>query len=159
MVVTYRENDMTDPTCSINTRHFIRRTIWDKVAIDPNPYECWLWKGHTVKGYGRVWDGVGQRLAHRVTYTLAKGPIPADLVIDHMCRTPQCVNPKHLQAITVKQNCDGVKKKTHCIHGHEFTEASTYVAPGTGKRSCQTCHLIRRRKISADNKAAKALLA
>ena len=33
----------------------------------------------------------------------------------------------------------GGPRKTHCLRGHEFDEANTYVAPGTGRRSCHTC--------------------
>lgn len=29
--------------------------------------------------------------------------------------------------------------KTHCIRGHEFTKANTYIRPGAGGRSCLTC--------------------
>ena len=34
-------------------------------------------------------------------------------------------------------------KKTHCIHGHEFTPENTYIEPRTGKRQCKECRTIR----------------
>lgn len=56
---------------------------------------CLLWTGSlNNKGYGKI----GDRYAHRVTYELARGPIPAGLELDHLCRTPACVNPDHLEA-------------------------------------------------------------
>lgn len=41
---------------------------------------------------------------------------------------------------------------THCVNGHEFTEANTYLRPGRGGRSCRACWADRR----AQRKAAAA---
>jgi hypothetical protein len=35
---------------------------------------------------------------------LAKGPVPADLHVMHMCNTRLCCNPAHLRAGTVQEN-------------------------------------------------------
>jgi hypothetical protein len=32
------------------------------------------------------------------------GPIPADLEIDHLCRTRHCANPRHMEAVTHLEN-------------------------------------------------------
>jgi hypothetical protein len=65
---------------------------------------CWLWKRHiNGTGYGMVRDGK-LRLAHRVYYERAKGPIPEGLTLDHLCRQRHCVNPDHLEAVTLKEN-------------------------------------------------------
>lgn len=42
--------------------------------------------------------------------------------------------------------------RTHCVNGHEFTEANTYLRPGRGGRSCRACWADRR----AQRKAAAA---
>lgn len=70
---------------------------------------CHVWTGPlTTGGYGRFsWTSPGgQRLhnAHRIAYHLHVGPIPGGLVIDHLCRTRNCVNPKHLEAVTQSEN-------------------------------------------------------
>lgn len=67
---------------------------------------CWWWMGaKDTNGYGSVsWQGI-QMLAHRVSYALAKGPIPTGLVIDHLCRNKACINPEHLEAVSQKTNC------------------------------------------------------
>lgn len=44
----------------------------------------------------------------------------------------------------------GVKRKTHCLRGHEFTAVNTYVIPGGKGRQCKSCNRIR-----AINRSAK----
>jgi hypothetical protein len=43
------------------------------------------------------------------------------------------------------------KLKTHCLRGHEFTEANTIVHPQTGFRRCRACHNERRRVSNVKN--------
>lgn len=67
---------------------------------------CWLWTGWiNHNGYGHF--GVTNRLtvkAHRYAYELTVGPIPAGLVLDHLCQTRACVNPDHLDPVTSQEN-------------------------------------------------------
>ena len=35
---------------------------------------------------------------------MANGPIPAGMVIDHLCRNRNCVRPDHLEVVTPAQN-------------------------------------------------------
>lgn len=66
---------------------------------------CWEWTAaQQGKGYGYFYVHGASRLAHRVSYELAKGPIPEGLHIDHECHNKGCVNPAHLRVATVKQN-------------------------------------------------------
>ena len=66
---------------------------------------CWEWTGHKDDcGYGRFNAKSGKTMAHRYSYEAHVGPIPAGLVIDHVCYNRACVNPAHLQAVSVKQN-------------------------------------------------------
>lgn len=86
---------------------------------------CWLWIGAALKtGYGRIRIHYKEYKAHRLTYELYKGPIPHGLVLDHLCRTPGCCNPDHLEPVTNKENARrglyGVLK-THCAKGHPLS--------------------------------------
>lgn len=42
--------------------------------------------------------------AHRLLYELLVEPVPDDLQMDHLCRTPTCVNPSHLEPVTPREN-------------------------------------------------------
>ena len=55
-------------------------------------------------GYARVWIKGRPRVAHRVAYEVIKGPVPEGLDLDHLCRTRSCVNPDHLEPVTVTEN-------------------------------------------------------
>lgn len=73
---------------------------------------CWIWFGaQNGKGYGSFRTGATHVLPHRFSYELLVGPIPAGLQIDHLCFTPRCVNPKHLEPVTNKINCSRRRKK------------------------------------------------
>lgn len=65
---------------------------------------CWSWKGSPASEYGTTsYEGV-RWWVHRLVYTLAVGPIPDGLEIDHMCRNTKCWNPEHLDVVTKEEN-------------------------------------------------------
>ncbi len=80
--------------------------------VDPQPDGCWLWTGSTDDdGYGRVWfDGRSDR-AHRVSYRLFIGEIPAGMAVLHTCDNPPCVRPDHLWAGTQLENIADRERK------------------------------------------------
>lgn len=111
---------------------------------------CWIWteKRHPC-GYGVV----SKVLAHRLAYQMFRGPIPAGLQLDHVCRQRGCVNPAHLRPVTIRENVlapgsrspQAVNRaKTHCVRGHAFDEANTY--RWKNKRLCLTCMWERERQ-------------
>jgi hypothetical protein len=72
---------------------------------------CWLWTSHCDKdGYGRLWRNGYKQQAHRVSWRIAHGYMPDELVL-HKCDVPACVNPEHLFLGTQKDNMhDAVAK-------------------------------------------------
>lgn len=117
-----------------------------KLQVIKERGSCIEWQGAiSSTGYGGYWLDGRQRLAHRVAWELAKGPIPAGLQIDHLCRNPRCVNPKHLEPVTPRENTMRSSsitainaRKTHCIHGHPFAGDNLAIQP-KGGRKCRTC--------------------
>jgi hypothetical protein len=118
------------------------------VHIDQNS-GCWLWTGSVNhRGYG--WFGVGGRkggthLAHRWSYEHHIGPISKSLSLDHLCRTPGCVNPAHLEAVALRENIlrsNGPSarqaRRMNCAHGHLLDGRLS-----NGKRYCKTCNRLK----------------
>jgi hypothetical protein len=121
--------------------------FWSKVQKSDT---CWLWTaGQNGQHYGMLRRDGRMVSAHRVAYELTVGPIPKGLQLDHLCRTPPCVRPDHLEAVTPKENClRGISpaarqaKQTHCIRGHPLSGANLYLQPSRpGERHCRTCKI------------------
>ena len=127
--------------------------------------ECLRWTGAKNQfGYGRI--GVGFRnegtkdwmYVHRVAWILANGPIPEGLVIDHLCRVPDCANVDHMEVVTRQENTlrgntipAANAAKTHCPRcGGDYTSRVTK-ATGRTHRYCKPCF----QKISRDYGRAK----
>lgn len=97
---------------------------------EPEPNSgCWLWCGAIIRaGYGYFrYDGKSQP-AHRVSYEIHCGPIPA-----------------HLEPVSLRENIlRGTApsaihaRQTHCVRGHPFQEPNYYV-DSRGQRVCFIC--------------------
>ena len=111
---------------------------------------CWLWPGATVAGgYGKTHAMV----AHRYSYAALKGEILPNYQIDHLCSVRACVNPEHLDMVTLEQ--DGARKKirnrwrgwaTHCARGHEMNDMTTAWRSNGRGRQCRICQNERTRE-------------
>lgn len=146
-----------DPMMVLQIRGDHEARFFSNVAEDASG--CWIWTGRTSRGYGDF--SVGEQLhirAHRWAYELLVGPIPEGLTLDHLCRTPACVHPWHLDPTPIGVNVlrgnapTAINaRKTHCVHGHPFDEENTY-REGDGYRRCRTC----RREAGRRYRAKKA---
>jgi hypothetical protein len=121
--------------------------FWSKVD-KAAPNGCWHWLGYLDKGYGKFNPTRDETVgAHRFSYRLLKGEIPEGLDLDHLCVNPRCVNPDHLEPVTSAENTRRAGMRiTQCLRGHDYTYENTYVAPGTGRKSCVTCRRAALRK-------------
>lgn len=115
---------------------------------------CMLWTGYIdPDGYGRFSPRRREPLrAHVIAYELEHGPTSGGLVIDHLCRVRHCVNPGHLEAVTIGENVlRGVgpiarnARVTHCPAGHRYEGDNVYLYKGKYRR-CRACNRLRNRK-------------
>ena len=126
--------------------HLLPTNVANKIR-QTNSSTCWQWIGAiTSTGYGHLRHEKKYRQAHRVVYELLHGPIPYGLTLDHLCRNRTCVNPEHLEAVTMRVNilrgtspCANNARIIVCAHGHEYDALNTYTDK-LGKRHCRACH-------------------
>ena len=90
---------------------------------------CWLWIGRrNNNGYGLIGMRVTSMkwrtdLAHRVSWSIVNGPIPAKMCILHRCDTPLCVRPDHLFLGTQQENLADMRLKGRARYGVSLGES------------------------------------
>ncbi len=107
---------------------------------------CIEWLGATYpSGHGAIsFRGNGMK-AHRALWIETFGDLDSKTVVRHKCHNAVCVNLEHLCTGTQADNNrdmieagrHGMKNKTHCPKGHEYTEKNTRTY--TGRRWCRAC--------------------
>lgn len=123
----------------------IEMRFWAKVQKTDG---CWMWTGSIgVDGYARFRHGAKGKTAYRYSYIIHKGPIPAGMEIDHLCRNRACVRPDHLEAVTTHENWKRGygpsainARKVACPKGHPYS-----LRDKRGYRICGECMAARQR--------------
>lgn len=137
------------------------KPIEDYIIPEPNS-GCHLWIGASdTNGYGTK-SRFGKRWsAHRLVYEMEHGEIPKGLTVDHLCRVRSCVNTRHMEIVTQKENnlrgfspvALNFKKKfcPKCL--------GTYTERKNNRRICVNCNRISERNRYAIKKQLGGQLA
>lgn len=112
---------------------------------------CWLWTGTLGNGgYGKF-NGT---VAHRTAYQLSGRELHDGLTLDHLCRVKHCVNPAHMEEVTLAENLRRAFVLTDaCRAGHPFDTPNARYVRG-GQRACRECDRRNARTYKARKRAA-----
>jgi hypothetical protein len=117
-----------------STRHSIWRDGSNKEKLDrlhkhflkyviKNENGCWGWTGGPSKKYGALQYGENKKSisAHRASWIIHKGEIPAGMFVCHTCDNPPCTKPEHLFLGTPKDNVQDMisKKRRNIVCGEK----------------------------------------
>ena len=126
--------------------------VMERVFMIPES-TCWYWKGtHDRDGYavGKIPASLRGSVpqtsrAHRLSFVAFGGVLESGLQIDHLCRERGCVNPKHLEQVTPRENTMRSPispaalnaRMTHCPRGHLLEGEN--LLKNVAHRRCLTC--------------------
>jgi hypothetical protein len=133
--------------------------FWSKVDKSGGPDACWPWTARRYPGgYGQFSacrNGKKSCLkAHRVAYTLSRGPIPPGHLVRHYeCDYPPCCNPAHLRSGTHLDNSTDMHQKGRRVK--PYTRSPERHIRGTqvntAKLTDEQVREIRRRHAAGDS--------
>lgn len=126
---------------------------------------CWLWQAHrSPSGYGDFKVRRKTWRAHRWAYQHFVAPIPDGFHVHHRCASTNCVNPEHLECVSLEEHAQTrlYTLKKRCPKGHPYKKGNMYFGP-TGHPRCRTCVLeamkkwyeVRGRRLRSRRKLAK----
>ena len=93
--------------------------------FEPNS-GCQIWTAGLTNGYGHIYlpDPSRHERAHVWNYKRLVGPIPDGREPDHLCRVKSCINVRHLEPVTHRENLARAimpnARKTACPRGHPY---------------------------------------
>lgn len=89
--------------------------------------------------------------SHRYAWEEVHGAIPEGLTVDHLCGNTLCVNPEHMELVSLATNiarggsASAINaRKTHCKRGHELVVPNIYTGRRRSGRICRICRQLTR---------------
>lgn len=120
------------------------RSFISNIEKPSGEFGCWLWRGSINE------NGYGGMKPHRLAYEWFVGPFDPSLEIDHLCRTPLCVNPHHLEPVTRIVNRSRSRQfgpfelRRYCRRGHAINGKGGWLRPNDGQVVCRECKRLTR---------------
>ncbi|KKK68845.1 hypothetical protein LCGC14_2939950 [marine sediment metagenome] len=76
--------------------------------LEGKTWDCWVHpeRSKTGKGYTRIKVNGKTQWAHRVSYATFNGSIPDCETVNHKCRNTPCINPDHLELMSIERNAE-----------------------------------------------------
>jgi len=110
--------------------------FWEKVQKSDG---CWEWTSrrqpHPGYDYGVFTIANKQKRAHRVSWELTYGQVPAGLHVLHKCDNASCVRPDHLFLGTSKDNMQDASRKGRTATGDAHVSRKYPERLARGERS------------------------
>lgn len=83
--------------------------IIDRIMSQVNKTNyCWEWTGRKAgkkqNSYGQIYYNGRQQMVHRIVYEELVDLLEITDTVDHLCRNKFCVNPEHLEAVSLREN-------------------------------------------------------
>jgi hypothetical protein len=124
------------------------------------PSGCWIWTASVDDcGYGNFAAEPPRSMrAHKWIYQHMVGMVPEGLELDHLCRVRNCVNWRHLEAVTHRENMIRADFKNNrrkrvpavtCPNGHAYTGARSY---DNKSQRCRVCANAARKRWEDKNR-------
>jgi hypothetical protein len=108
------------------------------------PDECWPWTGAMLKGgHGQVEIAGKCWTAHWLAFFVAYGWLPEQ--VHHRCENKPCVNPAHLEGLTLVEHQRIHRVRDVCSNGHDMTDPANVWTKGD-RRQCRACNRDRQRR-------------
>jgi hypothetical protein len=114
---------------------------------------CWHWVGHRLdSGYGMI-KPLGQNPvgAHRISWELHNGPVPAGLDVLHHCDNPSCVRPDHLFLGTQADNMADMVIKKRSARGEQNAQSKLTAEQVASMRARHACGEASKRQLAREH--------
>jgi hypothetical protein len=102
-----------------------------------DPESCWEWKRLGTNGYGIFGLNVNGKYksiaAHRLSWSVANGPIPDGMYVLHSCDNPPCCNPAHLRIGTQRDNAQDRINRGRCGRRNVGGDGTMTFTPANAK--------------------------